>query len=225
MSVSVMTQVHLSHSVYLDSLQSFTLAQSIESINTRLLKAAQNEQRQGKLHQADVLKYEIELLESQIDALKQYGELQNSLEQLNNSMGLPLHFVNDRTYGEITEPVEEVVKKENTPPKDLGDEADELRDIYLDYIIEKIEKEEMEIQHQRAEALDEERKSHEEDHHPTQNPTDEEAPINTKNKQTTSALEGIMQKYQVTPNESQGSQEVDVSELLKKYGSSKDKSN
>ena len=153
MSVSVMTQVHFAHSVYLDNLQSYALAKTLEDINVRLLKAAQSEQRQGKLHDADVLKYEIELLESQIDALKQYGELQNALEQLNNAMGLPQYYVNSREYGVLEEPVDQTVRKaEEIPQEEQAAEAEELRSIYLDYIIEKIEKEEEEIQHARAES-------------------------------------------------------------------------
>lgn len=156
MSVSVMTQVHLAYSVYLDNLESYKLAKSIEDISTRLLRAAQSEQRQGKLHDADVLKYEIDLLEGQISSLKQYGEVQNSLEQLNNAMGLPLYYVNSRAYGvlEDTPPLPATKPLEEDEEEDAASDAEELRDIYLDYIIEKIEREEEAIQHSKDKGAD-----------------------------------------------------------------------
>lgn len=142
MSVSVMTQVHLAYTVYLDNLDSYSFAKNIEDINTRLVSAAISEKQQGKLHDADVLKYEIELLESQIDSVKQYGELQNSLEQLNNALGLPLYFTNSHEYGVIAEE-HFITKKVDAEPASL--DTDELRSIYLDFIIDKIEKEEEEL--------------------------------------------------------------------------------
>jgi len=95
LSLGVMAQVRLSYLVYHDNLQTYVLSKELESVNKRLTLAAKNEQRRGKLHEADILKYEAEQLFSEIAALKAYGELQNALEQLNNSMGAPLYYRND----------------------------------------------------------------------------------------------------------------------------------
>lgn len=179
MSVSVMTQVHLAYSVYLDNLESYALAKSLVDINTRLLRAAQSERKQGKLHEADVLKYEIELLESEIDALKQYGETQNALEQLNNAMGLPFHYTNEREYGVIEEPVGEVAKKQvlEEKPEEEAINADELRDIYLDYIIEKIEQEEVKVEHAKEPPKEEPSEQVEERQEAPKAETEESPPV------------------------------------------------
>lgn len=192
MSVSVMTQVHLAHSIYLDNLESYSLSKSLVDINHRLLKAAQKEEKQGKLHQADVLKYEIELLESEIDALKQYGEVQNALEQLNNAMGLPFYFTNTREYGVLEEPVENEVKQVVSEQKNPDPSADELRDIYLDYIIEKIQKQEAETQQTKNHAIP-------------------KAGIDT------SAINDILQKYQGITEEANNEDKTTLDDLIEKY--------
>jgi len=104
LSVGVIAQVHLSHLLYHDNLESYIIAKELESVNKRMLLAAKNEQRQGKLHEADILKYEAEALFSEIDAATKYAELQNSLEQLNSAIGLPRYFRTEVTY--IEEPEE-----------------------------------------------------------------------------------------------------------------------
>ncbi len=98
LSVGIMAQVHLAYHVYQDNLVSYMLAKDLESTNKRLLFAAQNEQKQGKLHEADIIKYEAELLFSQINTLKAYGEMENALEQLNNAIGMPQYFRNEFEY-------------------------------------------------------------------------------------------------------------------------------
>jgi outer membrane protein TolC len=173
MSVSVMAQVHLAHSIYQDNQETYALAKTLEDVNRRLLKAAQSEQREGKLHEADVLKYEIELLESEIDTLKQYGELQNSLEQLNNAMGLPLYYVNSREYGILEEGVapQQEIKKISLEEEDEEADAEELRDIYLDYIIENIEKAEERTHQEPLQSAEDQQEDNEEPE--TSSPSDD----------------------------------------------------
>ncbi|MCP5507693.1 MAG: TolC family protein [Chlamydiales bacterium] len=94
LAIGVLAQVRLAYLVYEDNLESYILAKELEQVNKDLLHAAKTEQRQGKLHEADILKYEAEAAFSEINALRALGELENALEQLNNSMGLPQHFRN-----------------------------------------------------------------------------------------------------------------------------------
>lgn len=103
LSVGVISQVHLSYYLYMDNLESYMIAKELESVNKRLLLAAKNEQRQGNLHEADILKFESEALFSEIDAATKYAELQDSLEQLNSSIGSPRYFKTNMSYVENNE--------------------------------------------------------------------------------------------------------------------------
>jgi len=94
LSVGVLTQVYLSKLVYDDNLEQYLLAYELADVNYRMLGAAENERKQGKLHDADILHYRAEALLSEINAMKAYVDLQSALEQLNNAMGMPLYFRN-----------------------------------------------------------------------------------------------------------------------------------
>jgi len=97
-AIGVMSQVHMAYYTYHDNLESFITAQELNSINKRMLQAAKIEQRQGKLHEADILKYEAEATFSEIGAFRAFAELQNSVEQLNNAIGMPFYFQNSYKY-------------------------------------------------------------------------------------------------------------------------------
>lgn len=129
LSIGIMSQVHLAYHVYQDNLQSYMLAKDLESVNRRLLLAAQNEQKQGKLHEADIIKYEAELLFSAINTLKSYGEMENALEQLNNSLGMPLYFRNSFNYtNDAAESEEGDNSTEENSEQPEGDEHSGYRD-------------------------------------------------------------------------------------------------
>lgn len=111
LAAGVISQVHLAYLLYHDNLQAYNIAKELEGVNKRLLEAAMSEQRQGKLHQADILKYQAETLFSTIDAQTKYAELQNALEQLNSAIGIPRYFRNSVTYGTLT-PCEETCEEQ-----------------------------------------------------------------------------------------------------------------
>jgi outer membrane protein TolC len=98
LAVGVMAQVHLSYLLYQDNLESYIIGKELESVNKRLLLAAKSEQRQGKLHEADILKYEAEALFAELDAATKYAEMQNAIEQLNSAIGMPRYFRTDIEY-------------------------------------------------------------------------------------------------------------------------------
>lgn len=108
LAAGVISQVHISYLLYQDNLQAYNIGKELESVNIRLLQAAKKEQKLGKLHLADILKYEAESLFSEIDAQTKYAELQNSLEQLNSAIGRPRHFRNSVTYGAEISKEEEI---------------------------------------------------------------------------------------------------------------------
>ncbi len=89
LSIGVMTQVHLAWFVFTDNREQFLMAYDLWQVNERLLRTARKEEEAGKLHEADILRYEAETLISEINAMRAYGEMQASLELLNNSIGAP----------------------------------------------------------------------------------------------------------------------------------------
>ncbi len=101
LAAGVISQVHLSYLLFYDNLEAYSIAKELSSVNKRLLEAARHEQKQGKLHEADILKYESESLFSEIDANTKYAELQNSLEQLNSAIGLPRYFRTDVSFASL----------------------------------------------------------------------------------------------------------------------------
>lgn len=91
-AAGVIAQVHLSYLLYQDHLESYIIAKELESVNKRMFSAARAEQNRGKLHAADLLKYEAEALFAEIDASIKYGKLQDVIEQLNSAIGMPRFF-------------------------------------------------------------------------------------------------------------------------------------
>ena len=108
LSIGVISQVYLAYIVYQDNMEAYILSKEIETVNRRMFNAAQSEHRQGKIHEADILRYQADALFTEVAALKAYGELQNSLEHLNNAMGCPLHYQNAYTYQTVEELEEEI---------------------------------------------------------------------------------------------------------------------
>lgn len=104
LSVAVVTQVRLAYLVYYDNREQYELARQLAEVNKKMLVAAREESAQGKLNEADILRYEAEALFSDINALKAYADMSDSLEKLNNALGLPLYFRNYETYGPPLEP-------------------------------------------------------------------------------------------------------------------------
>ncbi|MFA6916300.1 MAG: TolC family protein [Parachlamydiales bacterium] len=93
-SVGVITQVHLSHLTYMDNFKSFKIVNDLKETYATILNAAEKEQKAGRLHAADVIKFQADALFAEIDALKAYGEAQISIEQLNNALGIPGYITN-----------------------------------------------------------------------------------------------------------------------------------
>ncbi len=91
-SLGVLTQLHLALLTYADTLETYELYAHLRDVNRQLLATARKETRYGKMHEADLIKYETESAISEVDALKAYGELQVAIEQINNALGIPFYF-------------------------------------------------------------------------------------------------------------------------------------
>ncbi|MCB1135059.1 MAG: TolC family protein [Chlamydiia bacterium] len=92
MSVAILSQVNLAWNIYHDNLDNYNDSSDLARVHSDLLKAAKREKALGKLNDIDLLKYEIEGLQVEVEHIRAYGDLQASLEQLNNAMGRPFHY-------------------------------------------------------------------------------------------------------------------------------------
>lgn len=101
LSMGVIAQVHLIYLKYLENLDQYKLAHELEGVNNRILDAAEEEVMLGKLHDAHLLRYETETFFSEINALKAYAEMQNTLAQLSNTLGMPFLFLDRQEKGSI----------------------------------------------------------------------------------------------------------------------------
>ena len=95
LSVGILAQVHLAYLKYLDASRSYKLHQSLSDVRDRLLTATQGTYDAGEFNIADLLTAQSEALTGEIDALQSYGDLRLALEQVNNTIGIPLYYNSD----------------------------------------------------------------------------------------------------------------------------------
>ncbi|SCA63877.1 Uncharacterized protein SCG7086_BH_00050 [Chlamydiales bacterium SCGC AG-110-P3] len=100
LSIGVMTQVHLAHLRYLNAQAQFDLSDDLSRVKTHLLQAGKREKQFGVIHGDTILDYKIDALFADINQLRAFAEVQISLEQLNNAIGMPLRFNNLVTQDE-----------------------------------------------------------------------------------------------------------------------------
>ena len=110
LSIGAMTQVNLAYLVYNNDLDQYLLALNWHEIKQKLLDSALQKRRVGKYDLSDILDYKAGALEAKVRLWKSYGNMQFSLEKLNNAMGLPLCYRNNQTTTLCTEspPLQEV---------------------------------------------------------------------------------------------------------------------
>jgi len=90
LSMGVLSQVYLSWILYRDVKEEFQVSYQASLIDKELLEAAQRENELGMIHDGELLGYEMASLDSEVRVFKLYAELQSTLEQLNNAIGIPL---------------------------------------------------------------------------------------------------------------------------------------
>lgn len=95
MTAAVMSQLFLSLAIYHDNLEDFEITSQINRTNVELFGTAQVEYEVGKINHPDLLEFESQAYLAEIEALKSYGESRIALEQINNSIGIPLYICPD----------------------------------------------------------------------------------------------------------------------------------
>lgn len=94
-TVGVMSQVYLAMIIYRDNLEELQLATEINETNVELYNAASAEYEVGKISHPDLLEFESQAYQAEIEAIQSYASSRVALEQINNSIGLPLYFQPD----------------------------------------------------------------------------------------------------------------------------------
>ena len=94
LSLATISQVNLAYLLYLDEKDRHSLALRIEENKLHQLKDAEIKKNVGRFDLADVLEYESKALLAEIESWMTYRDVQSSLEQLNNAIGMPLYYRN-----------------------------------------------------------------------------------------------------------------------------------
>jgi outer membrane protein TolC len=95
LTIGVLTQVHIAYIIYKDTRQEFILNEQLKVVRAGLENAAYKIQKVGELSDIQVLEdYSFAALFAELDALKSFGEMQVAIEQINNSIGMPLYYGN-----------------------------------------------------------------------------------------------------------------------------------
>jgi outer membrane protein TolC len=91
-SIAVLSQVNLSEVLYEQNLEQYLMAKRIADTLADLVDISSKEKDVGKVGGADLLQTSIEAALARINQFKIYAELQNSIEQMNNAIGLPRYY-------------------------------------------------------------------------------------------------------------------------------------
>lgn len=119
LSIGVLSQVRLAYILYQDNYEQYNLIHSLEETNKQLLQAAENEYTGGTMNAAELLFIQSQTFFAEINALKAYGEVQVSLEQLNNAIGLPRYYNKKPTVEECE--LDEEKSLDNALETNIGD--------------------------------------------------------------------------------------------------------
>ncbi|MEC7838501.1 MAG: TolC family protein [Chlamydiota bacterium] len=92
LAMGALSQVNLAYWIFHDDQQYFSLAKEKASIKEQLLEVALRQKKNGKLDEADIIQVETNALNAHVESLRAYGDMQISLEQINNAIGIPQLF-------------------------------------------------------------------------------------------------------------------------------------
>lgn len=98
MSVAIMSQVHIAHFNVHDSLEQYRLARQAHQVKQRLLDVAVMIEEAGEFNHDEVLGRQVDAIFAELGAFKAYANVSISLEQLANSIGKPLLFLQPGWY-------------------------------------------------------------------------------------------------------------------------------
>lgn len=92
LSVAVLAQLHIARWKFDEMLGQYKIQHDIEIVRNQLLNATQKEHVAGEFTALDVMYAASDALQATVGAMQAYGELQVSMEQLNNAIGRPLYY-------------------------------------------------------------------------------------------------------------------------------------
>lgn len=95
LSMATLAQVHLAYMIYHIDEEYYRLAADRKTVKVHMLEMAQRKRALGQYDEADVLTYQIDALDAHIRANRAYADLQVTLEQLNNAIGVPRYYKNE----------------------------------------------------------------------------------------------------------------------------------
>lgn len=91
-ALGVLTQVNLAQLMLKDYIREYEVAKEALRIKTELASAYQKRRDKGIFSEAETLIYDSDAYFAEIRVLESYTAIQSTLEQLNNSIGLPLYY-------------------------------------------------------------------------------------------------------------------------------------
>lgn len=94
LTLGVLTQIQLALLLNQDAYDNYLIAQDYNNTQQKLKDQAFQVLKVGEFHDGDVLSYESDAFLAEMTAYERYGNFMLSLEQINNSIGLPRYFQN-----------------------------------------------------------------------------------------------------------------------------------
>lgn len=93
MSIGILTQLNLAYLSYFNAKEHYRKAKQLSNKRQNLFETWEIKWKFGDASALDLLaNYRLEAIISAVDELKALGEVQATLEQMNNALGLPFHF-------------------------------------------------------------------------------------------------------------------------------------
>lgn len=92
LTLGVMTQVHLARIAYNNNHRIFRELDHIFDLNQQSLFIAAMQHNLGAIDGIDFINFEADNLESEVNAISAYGDMQVAIELVNNSIGIPLYY-------------------------------------------------------------------------------------------------------------------------------------
>jgi len=92
LAMGALSQVNLAYWIFHDDQSYYNLTQEKAHIKEELWKVALRQKNNGRLDEADLIYIETNALNARIENIQAYGDMQISLEKINNAIGIPQFF-------------------------------------------------------------------------------------------------------------------------------------
>ena len=101
LAMAVIAQVNIAYWLFQHDREQYLLSKEMESVKLSLADEALKRRNVGQYDEADVLRYEVQSMEARVRALTAYSDMQVSLEQINNAIGIP-RYLRTKEFCKIT---------------------------------------------------------------------------------------------------------------------------